>query len=89
MIKFGIRQSFDRIDQIEDRYMDVSVPVEVALPYYWDIYEPNGRIGRILIPLFLYQKKKLFSPMFYLSAYLEKYRDEYYAGLNNISEKRD
>ncbi len=40
MIKFGIRQSFDRIDQIEDRYMDVSVPVEVALPYYWDIYEP-------------------------------------------------
>jgi len=40
MIKFGIRQSFDRIDQIEDRYVDVGVPVEVALPYYWDIYEP-------------------------------------------------
>ena len=40
MITFGIRQSFDRIDQIEDRYVDVGVPVEVALPYYWDIYEP-------------------------------------------------
>ncbi|MFH1778395.1 MAG: hypothetical protein ABH952_12730 [Candidatus Omnitrophota bacterium] len=40
MIKFGIRQSFDKIEQIEDRYANVGVPVEVALPYYWDIYEP-------------------------------------------------
>ena len=40
MIKFGIRQSFDRIEQIEERYSKIKVPVEVALPYYWDIYEP-------------------------------------------------
>lgn len=40
MIKFGIRQSFDRIEQIEDRYANIGVPVEVALPYYWNIYEP-------------------------------------------------
>jgi sugar phosphate isomerase/epimerase len=40
VIRFGIRQSFDSIDQIEDRYAGVSVPVEVALPYHWDIYEP-------------------------------------------------
>ena len=40
MMKFGIRQSFDRIEQIEDRYANIKVPVEVALPYYWDIYEP-------------------------------------------------
>lgn len=40
MIRFGIRQSFDRIEQIEDRYAKINVPVEVALPYYWDIYEP-------------------------------------------------
>ena len=49
----------------------------------------NGRIGRLLIPLFLYQKKKLASPMFYLSAYLEKNRDEYYAALSAISSKQD
>ena len=40
MVKFGIRQSFDRIEQIEERYTNLRVPVEVALPYYWDIYEP-------------------------------------------------
>ena len=40
MIKFGIRQSFDNIEQIEERYTNLHVPVEVALPYYWGIYEP-------------------------------------------------
>ncbi|MCM8789659.1 MAG: sugar phosphate isomerase/epimerase [Candidatus Omnitrophica bacterium] len=43
MIKFGIRQSFDEICQVEERYANLNVPVEVALPYYWDIYEPVRR----------------------------------------------
>jgi len=48
MIKFGIRQSFDRIEQIENRYADIKVPVEVAVPYYWDIYEPvRAYLGEI------------------------------------------
>ncbi len=49
----------------------------------------NGRIGRILIPLFLYQKKKLSQPVFYLSAYLESHREEYYERLRNISTEND
>lgn len=49
----------------------------------------NGRIGRLLIPLFLFAKGRLFSPMFYLSAYLETNRDEYYVRLQNISRKSD
>ncbi len=43
MIRFGIRQSFDRIEQVEERYANSNVPVEVALPYHWDIYEPVRR----------------------------------------------
>ena len=49
----------------------------------------NGRIGRILIPLFLYQKKVLSQPMFYLSEYLENHRDDYYARLKGISSEND
>lgn len=49
----------------------------------------NGRIGRILIPLFLYQKRALSQPMFYLSEYLESHRDEYYARLKAISAEGD
>ncbi|MDP0589492.1 MAG: Fic/DOC family N-terminal domain-containing protein [Candidatus Endonucleobacter bathymodioli] len=49
----------------------------------------NGRIGRLLIPLFLYQKKALSQPMFYLSEYLEAHRDEYYQRLKAISQEND
>lgn len=49
----------------------------------------NGRIGRILIPLFLYEKKLLSSPMFYLSSYLDNNRDTYYDRLKSISMNGD
>ena len=49
----------------------------------------NGRIGRILIPLFLFQKRALSQPMFYLSEHLEAHRDEYYQRLKAISVDRD
>ncbi|MDP2906181.1 MAG: hypothetical protein Q8O22_07775 [Candidatus Omnitrophota bacterium] len=40
MIKFGIRQSFENIEQIEERFSNLPVPIELALPYHWNIYEP-------------------------------------------------
>jgi Fic family protein len=46
----------------------------------------NGRIGRILIPLYLYDKKILSSPSFYLSEYLEEHRDEYIRRLEDLKE---
>ena len=46
----------------------------------------NGRIGRILIPLFLFEKGLLSSPMFYISAYLEKNKEEYQDRLLAITE---
>ncbi len=49
----------------------------------------NGRVGRILMPIFLYFKKVLSSPMFYLSAYFESHRDEYYQKLLGISKDGD
>lgn len=49
----------------------------------------NGRIGRLIIPLFLYSKGRLTNPMFYLSAYMESHRDEYYERLRGISMDGD
>ncbi|MEM8727236.1 MAG: Fic/DOC family N-terminal domain-containing protein, partial [Chlamydiota bacterium] len=73
---------------------DIDFLVQTALVHaQFELIHPfkdgNGRIGRILIPLFLYQKKRLFYPAFYLSAYLEAHREEYYCRLQNISERRD
>ena len=49
----------------------------------------NGRIGRLIIPLYLYQNDLLSYPVLYVSSYLEKYRGQYMDLLHNIdgSEK--
>ena len=49
----------------------------------------NGRIGRILIPLFLFDKKILSSPTFYLSEYLEENRDAYLGHLGELHFGRE
>lgn len=49
----------------------------------------NGSIGRLLIPLFLYSKKILSRPMFYISEYLEAHRQLYYDKLLFISKGND
>lgn len=46
----------------------------------------NGRIGRMLIPLFLYYKNVISRPVLYVSEYLEENREEYYEKLNSIDE---
>lgn len=49
----------------------------------------NGRIGRMLIPLILFQRNALSRPMFYMSEYLEANRLEYYDRLLAITELHD
>jgi len=49
----------------------------------------NGRIGRVIITLFLRYKGLLPGPQFYLSRYLERNREEYSARLSAISEAGD
>ncbi len=44
----------------------------------------NGRLGRILIPVFLFEKGILPRPMFYMSAWLEARREEYIARLRAL-----
>ena len=73
---------------------DIDTLVQAAVMHaQFELLHPfkdgNGRIGRLLIPLFLFQKKRLSHPMFYLSAYLEKNRDEYYGCLGAISKEGD
>jgi len=45
----------------------------------------NGRLGRMLIPLFLFGRRLLGGPNFYMSGYLEARRDEYVDALRAIS----
>ncbi len=77
---------------VEDSDVDVLIQLAIVHAQFELIHpfkDGNGRIGRILIPLFLFRKKILSSPMFYLSAYLEENREEYYSRLNSISANDD
>lgn len=49
----------------------------------------NGRLGRMLVPLLLWQKGLIHRPMFYISAWLEAHRDEYYDRLLAVSSDDD
>ena len=75
-------------NNFEDKLVQLAIlhaQFEIIHPFK----DGNGRIGRLLIPLFLYAKKLLSRPMFYLSEYLEARRQEYYDKLLFVSEKDD
>lgn len=45
----------------------------------------NGRLGRMVIPLFLHGRKLLHGPNFYMSGYLEARREEYVERMRAVS----
>ena len=75
---------------------DLEMPplVQCALMHYqFEAIHPyldgNGRIGRLLVVLFLYARGLLPAPLLYLSAYFERNRDQYYDQLFNVSATGD
>lgn len=72
-------------------YEDKDVLVQLAIVHaQFEILHPfidgNGRIGRILIPLFLFHKGVIHQPVFYMSQYLESNRQRYYDALKEITD---
>ena len=75
---------------------NVNVPnlIKIAIAHYqFETIHPfldgNGRIGRLLIPLYLVQESILDKPLLYLSTYFEKRKDLYYDNLNAVRVNND
>jgi Fic family protein len=49
----------------------------------------NGRVGRLLITLFLTETGRLTQPLLYLSAYIEAHRSDYYDALLRVRTEGD
>lgn len=68
---------------------EVDALVQLAIVHaQFEIIHPfldgNGRLGRILVPLFLHEKGLLSSPVFYISTYLEEHRGAYIESLRQL-----
>ncbi len=75
---------------------EINVPhlIKVALLHYqFETIHPfldgNGRIGRLIIPLYLLSRGVLDKPCFYISDYFEKNRNAYYEALDRVRIKND
>ena len=76
----------------DERPNDFDVLVRAALIHYqFETIHPfldgNGRIGRLLITLFLLEKGALSVPALYISYFLKKNRSEYYDRMMFVREK--
>ncbi len=78
----------------EDFLHQTTLPplVQVALAHYqFEAIHPfldgNGRVGRLLITLFLVERSILPAPLLYLSAFFEITRSDYYDRLRGVSER--
>ena len=63
------------------------------LHYQFECIHPfldgNGRVGRVLLSLMIYSQCQLYLPWLYMSAYFERYKDEYIDNLFRVSTHGD
>ncbi len=72
----------------KDRLVQLAV-IKAQFELIHPFLDGNGRIGRMLVPVFLFDKQVISSPMFYISSYFETHRETYYRKLRGISREGD
>lgn len=75
-------------DDAPDRLVQLAI-LHAEFEALHPFLDGNGRLGRMLVPLFLWQTGLIRQPMFYISAYFEARRDAYYDGLLAVSRDDD
>ena len=75
-------------DEPKDRLIQLAL-LHAEFEALHPFLDGNGRLGRMLIPIFMYHAKLIQWPVFYISAYFETDRDVYYEKLLAVSRDND
>jgi len=81
-------ESFIHSETVGDKLTQLAI-LHAEFEALHPFLDGNGRLGRMLVPLFLWNAGILRAPMFYISAYFEAHRESYYNKLLAVSEKKD
>lgn len=85
-----MQKALDALEKYLHTASDLPPLMRLPLTHYqFEAIHPfldgNGRIGRLLITLLLCAENLLPQPLLYLSAFFERYRDEYYQRLIDVT----
>ncbi|MFA5157684.1 MAG: Fic family protein [Patescibacteria group bacterium] len=88
-----IQDYMENLEKYIIKTRDDNLVKAAIIHYQFEAIHPfsdgNGRIGRLLIPLFLFQKNTLFQPILYLSGYFDENRTEYLKALHRVDTTRN
>lgn len=82
----GLENLFEYLDNSADPILIKTALMHVEFEALHPFKDGNGRIGRMLIPLFLWKHKLLSKPHFYISGYFEEHKDEYIEMMRDVSQ---
>lgn len=90
----SMKESLSALEKYMNAEDELDDLIKIALIHYqFESIHPfldgNGRIGRLLIVLYLLDKKIIKTPSLYLSFYLKEHRIEYYDRMSAIRETGD
>lgn len=85
----GLDQLFDYMQHSDDPPLIRTALSHLEFEALHPFQDGNGRIGRMLITLLLWQSGLLSQPHFYISGYFEQNKDEYIEVMRNVSRNND
>lgn len=86
-----MKNLIEYINQPKDKYRPLvrAAIIHAQFETIHPFVDGNGRVGRMLIPMYLFAQKQIDLPCFFISEALERDKIRYYSLLNDIRYKND